>query len=62
MMNQEQRLQDFKVNADQVEAEANSRNKSEAIQLLRKGYTPRIVANKCFMAIKEVQELQARIF
>lgn len=61
MLNQEQRLQDFKANADQIEMEANQRLYVEAINLLKKGYTPRFVANKTFTAYKKVCELKERL-
>lgn len=60
-MNQEQRLQDFKTNADQVEMEANMRLHQEAVALLRKGYTPRFVANKTFTPYKVVCELKENL-
>ena len=57
-MNQKQRLQDFKANADQVEQESWSRAYSEAREMLRKGFCERFVANKCFLPIKVVKELK----
>lgn len=61
MLNQEQRLQDFKANATQVEMEANQRLYAEAVSLLKKGYTPRFVANKTFTAYKKVCELKEQL-
>lgn len=60
MMNQQERLQNFKANADQVEMEANYRLHSEAIEMLRKGFCERFVANKCFLSIKTVKELKEK--
>lgn len=37
MLNQKERLENFKANADQVEMEANSRAQVEAIEMLKKG-------------------------
>lgn len=62
MLNQEQRLQDFKANADQVELEANMRLHEEAICLLRKGYSPKFVANKTFTPYKVVCKLKEKLF
>ena len=61
MLNQTERLQNFKANADQVEMEANSRLHAEAIELLRKGFCPRFVANKTFTSIKVVNEFKERL-
>ncbi len=61
MLNQTERLQDFKANADQVEIEANARLHAEAIELLKKGYCPRFVANKTFTSIKVINELKERL-
>lgn len=61
MMNQKERLENYKANANQVEMEANSRLYSEAIELLKKGFCERFVANKCFLPLKEVKELKLRI-
>jgi hypothetical protein len=58
MLNQKERLENFKANADQVEMEANSRLQVEAIEMLQKGFTERFVANKCFLPIKVVKELK----
>ena len=61
MMNQQQRLESFKANADQVEMEANARAHSKAIEMLRKGFCERFVANKCFLPLKEVQALKLKM-
>ena len=61
MLNQEQRLQDYKTNMDQIEQEANSKNEKDAIEYLRKGFCVKFVANKCFMSTKQVQELKDKI-
>lgn len=58
MLNQKERLENFKANADQVEMEANSRAQVEAIEMLKKGFCERFVANKCMLSIKKVQELK----
>ena len=60
MLNQQERLQDFKANADQVEMEANSRAQVEAIEMLKKGFCERFVANKCLLSIKTVKELKEK--
>lgn len=60
-MNQQERLENFKANADQVEMEANARLHSEAIEMLRKGFCERFVANRCLLSIKTVKELKAML-
>lgn len=61
MINQTERLQNFKVNANQVEIEANFRLHSEAIQMLKKGFCEKFVANKCFLSLKEVKILKKKL-
>ena len=61
MMNQTERLQNFVANANQVEIEANSRLHSEAIEMLKKGFCERFVANKCFLPLKEVKALKEQL-
>jgi len=60
MMNQKERLENFKANADQVEMEANTRLHREAIEMLKKGFCERFVANKCFLPLREVKELKLK--
>ena len=57
-MNQKERLENFKANADQIEMEANTRLHKEAIDLLRKGYSPKYVANRTFTPYAKILELQ----
>lgn len=61
MMNQTERLQNFKANADQVEMEADCRLHSEAVEMLKKGFCERFVANKCFLPLREVKALKERL-
>lgn len=61
MMNQQERLEDYKANADQTEMEANARLHAEAIELLKKGFCPRFVANKTFISIKVINELKEKL-
>ena len=61
MMNQKERLENYKANADQIEMEANSRLHSEAIEMLKKGFCERFVANKCFLPLREVKALKERL-
>ena len=61
MMNQTERLQNFVANANQVEIEANSRLHSEVIEMLKKGFCERFVANKCFLPLKEVKALKEQL-
>ena len=58
MLNQKERLENFKANADQVEQESWLRAHSEAREMLKKGFCERFVANKCFLPIKVVKELK----
>jgi hypothetical protein len=58
MLNQVERLQNFKANADQVEQESWSRAYSEAREMLKKGFCERFVANKCLISIKDVKRLK----
>lgn len=60
MLNQKERLENFKANVDQVEIEANARLQVEAIEMLKKGFCERFVANKCFLPIKTVKELKEK--
>lgn len=61
MLNQKERLENFKANADQVEQESWSRAYSEAKEMLRKGFCERFVANKCMLSIKVVKELKDKL-
>lgn len=61
MMNQKERLVNFKANADQIEMEANSMLHLEAIEMLKKGFCERFVANRCFLPLKEVKELKLKL-
>lgn len=61
MLNQEQRLQNFKANADQVEQESWSGAYSEAREMLRKGFCERFVSNKCLISIKDVKRLKGEM-
>jgi hypothetical protein len=60
-MNQKQRLENFKANADQVEQESWSRAYSQAKEMLKKGFCERFVANKCMIPLKTVKELKLQI-
>ena len=60
-MNQKQRLENFKANADQVEQESWSRAYSQAKEMLKKGFCERFVANKCMISLKTVKELKLQI-
>ena len=61
MLTQKQRLENFKANADQVEAEATSRHYTEARSLLRKGFCEKYVATRCYLPLKVVKELKEKI-
>lgn len=61
MNKQTERLQNFKTNADQVEMETNFRLNSEAVEMLKKGFCEKFVANKCFLPLREVKALKERI-
>lgn len=60
-MNQKQRLENFKANADQVEQESWSRAYSQAREMLKNGFCERFVANKCMISLKTVKELKLQI-
>lgn len=60
-MNQKQRLENFKANANQVEQESWSRAYSQAKEMLKKGFCERFVANKCMISLKTVKELKLQI-
>ena len=60
-MNQKQRLENFKANADQVENEATMRLHKEAVSLLKKGYSPKYVATRTFTPYRVVLELKDKI-
>lgn len=61
MLNQQERIENFKAKANQVELEATSRLEREAIELLRKGFCERFVANKTFLGLKRVKQLKELI-
>lgn len=58
MLNQQERIENFKANASQVEMEATSSLERKAIEMLQKGFNERFVANKCFLPIKVVKKLK----
>lgn len=61
MLNQKQRLENFKANAEQIEQESWSRAYSEAKEMLKKGFCERFVANKCLISIKDVKRLKEQL-
>lgn len=61
MMNQKERLENFVANSNQVEMETDLRLYSEAVELLRKGFCERFVANRCFLPMSKVKELKEKL-
>ena len=61
MLNQQERLENFKANANQIELESTSILEIEAIEMLQKGFNERFVANKTFLGLKRVKQLKELI-
>ena len=58
MLNQKERIENFKTNATQIELETTSSLEKEAIEMLQKGFNERFVANKTFLGLKRIKELK----
>lgn len=58
MLNQQERIENFKANATQIELEATSSLEREAIEMLQKGFCERFVTNKTFLGLKKIKELK----
>lgn len=61
MLNQEQRLQEFKAKADAVETQATLRALKEAARMIRAGFPDRLIRNKVMISLKDIEALRAQI-